>query len=261
MAKNEVAVAQAAGAVAAYDYGADSGAGFENQTSADRSIPFLAILQSNSPQVEDGGESSGDLLNTVTGEVFDGNEGVVFVPSMTEHVYVEWVPRTQGGGFVARYEADDPFVKQCEAKATQFGKAKTPDGNDIQETFYVYGAICPEGREPELAVMAFTSTKIKVYRKYFGNKLSMFRDANKKQPPLFAHSIRVSTFKDKNAKGTFYNFTLTPANGTVAESVLSPDDERCLAGKACLGLVKTGRATAAVDSQGGTAEADDNTTF
>ena len=73
------------------DFEADSGAGFEGADSQSFAIPYLIILQSNSPQVDedDGkyikGAKVGMFLNTVTGEIFDGKEGVNLVPCTSPH--------------------------------------------------------------------------------------------------------------------------------------------------------------------------------
>ncbi len=268
--KNEITEREAAGAVVAYDYSQDEGSGFENQTAADRTVPFLAVLQSNSPQVEDGPLKAGDLFNSASEETFPGADGIVFVPGITEHVFIEWIPRDQGGGFVARYELDDPFVAECRSRSKEFGKIQTPAGNNLTETFYVYGVICPEDRDPEVVVVSFTSTKIKAYRQYFGNKLGPFTLAldaqgkpvpadsddavGKVRPPIYAHSARITTFRTKNNKGAFYNFSVTPAVvledsllGPIADSLISPDDPRFVAAKACRELVSSGAATAAVE--------------
>ena len=103
MTKQEVAKTAPAGAVATYDYGGDQGAGFEDTSGSDLSVPFLGILQSNSPQVEDKdptGSEPGMLFNTVTRELVSSEDGVVFLPCHKETAYVEWVPRNKGGGFV-----------------------------------------------------------------------------------------------------------------------------------------------------------------
>lgn len=230
-AGKSVAKAQTGGAVAAYDYGDDAGAGFENQTSADVSIPFLAVLQAMSPQceAEDSPFRPGMLFNTVTEEAFKGSEGVLFVPGVTKHVVVEWKPRDQGGGIVGVHELDSEVYQEALKRSTEFGKVKSLAGNDLIETFYVYGVQVDEDGETVLGplVIAFTSTKIKKY-KAWNSKLNMF--AHKKhgmpaKPPLFAHLTRVTTVKEKNAKGDFSNFSLAPARGDVASSLLPPTND------------------------------------
>ena len=64
------------------DFEADAGAGMENVTADDLQIPFLSILQSNSPQLDESegkyidGAKAGMILNTVTNEIFDGKIGL-----------------------------------------------------------------------------------------------------------------------------------------------------------------------------------------
>lgn len=255
MAK-EVAAAKST-ELATYDYGSDGGAGFENQTSSDYSIPFITVLQQMSPQVKDPddggieGARPGMILNTVTGEIFTGKDGIEFIPALTQHTFVEWVPKDAGGGFVAVHQIDSPVVAQAKANSKEFGKLKLANGNELVETFYVYGVVSHDGIE-EMAVIAFTSTKIKVYKK-FSTTINMFTvrlpDGRKQKPPLYAHSLKITTTKEKNTKGDFFNFSISPANGNVANSLLSPSDPRFQAAKDCYDMVKGGTARASYETQ------------
>ena len=251
-------------AVVAYDYGEDANAGFENQTGEDFAIPFLSVLQALSPQVADPsdggveGARPGMLFNTVTETVFDGKDGVEIIPALTEHVFMEWVPRKQGGGFVARHEINSDIVARAKEGAPGFGKYSTsydadgqPNGNDLVETFYVYGVLVGETLEP--IVIAFTSTKISVYKR-FNTKLNMFttkQGDRKIKPPIFAHRIRVTTVKQKNNEGEFFNFAMAPAEVDIAHSLLETSDPRFLAAKGCREMVASGAARASYETQKG----------
>lgn len=229
--KKALAKAGSTAVGAVIDYGEDAGAGFENQTQADVSIPFLAVLQAMSPVCEgdDSPHRPGMLFNTVSEESVKGGEGILFVPGVTRHVVMEWKPRDQGGGIVGEHAVDSDVVKEAQQRSTEFGKLKTLGGNDLIETFYVYGVQVDEDGETVLGplVIPFTSTKIKRY-KAWNSRLNMF--AHKKhgmpgKPPLFAHLTRVTTTKEKNAKGDFHNITLAPARGDVFASLLKPDSD------------------------------------
>jgi len=247
--------------VATFDYGTDAGSGFENQTSADYSIPFIGVLQAMSPQVkpeDEGGLPNarpGMLINTVTEELYEGKKGMEFIPALTEHVFVEWVPRDLGGGFVAVHQIDSQVVSDAKKAAKDFGKYRTPAGNDLIETFYVYGIVTQDDEPGEMAVIAFTSTKIKVYKK-FNTKIGMFQiktpSGQKVRPPLFAHRVKLTVTKEKNNKGEFYNFDLNPANGTLAESLLPPNDPRLEAARSCKEMVEQGQARASHETQNAT---------
>lgn len=243
-----------AGALAApVDYGSDSGSGFENQTREDISIPFLAVIQSNSPQLQDfEGARPGMLYNTVTQQFVDGKEGVVIIPALTQHVFVEWIPRTEGGGFVAVHGIDSDVVKKAKAEAKEPFKYKVGE-NDLVETFYVYASVIGADNEAnEFAVIACKSKFIGPYKKW-NTSLNMFMvktpDGRKQRPPLFAHQVRLTTWPDKNKKGSFFNVKFTPLNGTVAASLLPPGDPRLESAKSLKELVEGGLAKAAYDSQ------------
>ena len=81
---------------------AGEGAAFD---SSEMQIPFIRVLQALSPQLNKKkpehieGASQGDLFNTVTGEFWSGEEGIVVIPCYQVTKYLEFVPREQGGGF------------------------------------------------------------------------------------------------------------------------------------------------------------------
>ena len=240
-------------AMAAYDYGDDAGSGYESQSGDDIAIPFVSVLQSNSPQCadEDSTARPGMIYNTVTEEAVSGKEGLVLIPATTQHVFVEFVPRDEGGGFVGVHQVDSPEVKQAKSSC-EFGQYKSSAGNELVETFYVYGVMeDDDGNAGGMAVLAFTSSKIKVYKRW-NTKLRMFTINNggrKIRPPLFAHRVRLTTEKEKNAKGEFFNFKLQPAEGDLQSSLIPPGDERMEAAKQCKDLIEGGEARASYETQ------------
>lgn len=234
MAKNEVAEVKNTAPAAVYDYGGDSHGGFEGTTMRDLSIPFINLLQTNSPEVEEGkieGIAAGMLLNSVTGELL--KMPVVLQPVFKEEVWVEWVPRTKGGGVVARHEPTSDIVSQViernggsrippkdsEGKRPAF-KMPNGSGNDLVETYYVYCLILDEtGSSQEgFCVLAFSSTKIKVQKDWM---TAMYMQ--KGAPPMWANRAKLSTVKDKNDAGqSYYNFYIAPFGETWRDSLINP---------------------------------------
>lgn len=230
------------------DYGEDVGAGFEGTTSRDYAIPFIAILQNGSPQVAAKIAKAavpGAVYNTVTNELWAGEEGVPFIPAMRDHCFVEWVPRDKGGGFVARHGLDSDVV--VHAKETgEFGEYKTSSGNDLVETQYVYGVL-PLVDGPTMAVVAFTSTKIKKYRAMMTKARSVqitLPDGRRINPPLYAHRFLMRTVLEANVHGQFYNWDIRWDGENAAACRLSPDDEVYQLAKACRDMVISGAAGA-----------------
>lgn len=257
MSKQAVAK-KTTGAVAGYDYGEHSGVGFEGTTPNDLSIPFLSILQSNSPQVENGdpaGAKSGMLFNTVTRELIDGEEGgVVFLPCHKEMAYVEWVPRAKGGGFVGLHLAESDEVKKAISAndGKRIGKLAIGD-NELVETYYVYGLVLNHDGSESLgfAVISFTSTKIKPFRDWVTAMYTL-----KHRPPMFANRARIRTVKQRNELGTFCNFRIDPLRATWSESLIDPVKESNLLEEAVgfRDMVVNGIARAAFETQDATGD-------
>lgn len=249
----EVMAAPAPGAVAVYDYGAHRGGGFEGTTKEDFAIPFLHLLQAQSPQVMRGkpecipGASAGQLFNSVTGEVFDGEKGIIIVPCCREYITGEWRP--DRGGLVARHDPHSPLVVEARRTAKEFGKLKSPTGNDLQDAFLLYCLTLPSAESQEAddlpIVISFSSTKIKKYKQ----AMSKWRSI-KGEPPLFAFRVLLRTVPDSNTKGDFFNFDLSPAVGSnYNESLLPPNHPVFLRGAQLAEQVNSGSVKADYNSQ------------
>lgn len=241
--------------------------GFQNQSSSDYSIPFLAVLQSNSPQVKDvehGGlkdAKPGALFNTVTQHLFKGSEGIGFVPAYTEHCYVEWIPKDKGGGLVGRYELNSEYVKQAKANNQEFGKIILSNGNELIETFYVYGmAVYPDGSTLPMTI-AFTSTKIKNYKSWMTTARSIQLKVGDRKitPPLFAHRYRIVSYLDKNKKGQeFFNFRVRYDADDAEGCRLAPSDQTFQDAAGLMKLVISGAARADYSGQRAAGDGDDD---
>jgi hypothetical protein len=247
--------------VVAEDYGQYAGAGFEGHTKEDYAVPFINVLQSNSPQVDEIKEAkAGMFINTVTNDLIPGEEGVCLIPCHTSHIYVEWKPRDSGGGFVGLHQLDSDIVKQC--RATQdFGKFKLANGNDLIETFYVYAVIAYDDGRTEQAVLAFSSTKIKAYKNWMSKARTVqviLPDGKRQNPPLFAHKYRMKSFKDRNSKGEFYNVDINfdSDDNKAPGARLSPKDELFQTAVGFGSMVKEGAVKASYETQGKTGGAE-----
>lgn len=234
-------------------YGDFEGKGFQNQTQEDIAIPFINLLQSMSPEVDadDGiaGAKPGLYFNSVTQEI---KETFQFVAAITQHVFVQWKKRDNGGGIVATHQLHDEVVKAAKKASTKFGTYETPgaDGqmDDLIETYYVFGVLVDDGAPLGMATMAFTSTKIKSYKAIMG-RLNSFQiqleDGRRINPPLFAHLLEFDVQKQKNDKGTFYVPVIRPAtDNDVKASLLDPKSLSFLMAAECEKLVDSGTAKA-----------------
>jgi len=214
-------------------YGTNAQAGFDDMDRAELAIPYIVLLQALSPQVngEDAidGAKAGCLFNTLTEEVIPGPVGLHCVPLVRQHVFVEYAAREAGGGLVARRQPGDNLVRQLRAEQGRFGKLKTPAGNELVETFYLYVGLLEDPQDTVfsgLALISFTSTKIKKYQNIITRLRSnriVLADGSTESPPLFANRIHITTVQEKNNHGTFANFKIQPSFGTLSDSLVAAD--------------------------------------
>lgn len=249
-----------------FDYGEDAvdigqvAPGFENHTSEDTSIPFIYLLQSNSPVVAEGkvpGAAAGNWYNSVTGDLYKNPDGIWFVAAATRHEFLRYTPRDKGGGFKGRYAIDSEEVAKAKSCSKKFGEYffdGDPDGDELSETFTVFGAVVDAERAIGMAVIPFKGTGIKCYK----NCMTQIRahtvniNGQKKVPPMYSHLLKFTTEFKKNNEGTFWVPKYEPALGTVGNSMIAPTDERFIMAKAVKQLLDMG--TAKVDysqAQGG----------
>jgi len=187
--------------------------GLEEMTTEDFAIPFIRVLQPLSPQVQkqDGkyvaGASAGDLYNTVTDEVYDGEKGISIVPCAYTKKYLEWIPREKGGGLV-NPNHDISILSKC-VRDEVTNRFITPDGNEIVETAQFFILVLED--EPQQAVLAFTSTQLGVARKW-STMLRMARVQNNKGvsvgAPMFAYTYKLTTNTQSNEKGSWNGYSV-----------------------------------------------------
>ncbi len=207
------APAQALTTTGGIDYGADAGdLGFGTN---DLVVPFIRILQSNSPQLARGNAKyipsarAGDFYNTVTADVFSGEDGIYVLPIAFQRSYTEWKPRDTGGGLVADYGPDASVLQRC----SQDDKKRwwTQNGTIIQEAghYYVFQLDIETGLYT-MAVMPFTSTQWKKSRTW-NTVMSgmMVKTARGMQPmPMFANVYHFTTVGESNDSGDWLGYKI-----------------------------------------------------
>ena len=183
---------------AIYDYGQDAGAGFEGAGKADFMVPMLDVLQSNSKELATNSLAEarpGWLIVRALGMMFDGKIGMPFVPVGRQRVFMRWRSRDAGGGIVAQLPEDDAMASAEKAKKP-FGKIVLENGDELVETYYLFGELLlPDEQSLRLAV-PFTSTKIVAYRGLMtkANGILLGTPGGAKIiPPLFSLRYRLTT--------------------------------------------------------------------
>jgi hypothetical protein len=258
---------------------ANAGAGVST-ASDDNILPFIVLLQDMNPEVKKRdpgyveGAEAGMYMNRATKALYAGDADTAtrtgkpqleFQHCVLTKEIVEWIPRTEGGGFVARHElrgtVEDSMRKlggRLVADPQDPNKSiwKTPDGrHDLVETRYHFGNIINDD-QPQPAVIAFKSTGhtaskawntlmlgFKIIGRDGKPALDPVTGAILSMPAYFRRYIVGSTPKENN-KGSFFVTTVTDG-GVIRDAGIRA------AGLTLLEGAKAGLIKASTDEDGG----------
>jgi hypothetical protein len=201
------------------DFAKYSGAGMESADRDSFAIPFLAIMQKGSPQVDKDDDAHvedaevGDLLLTSSSEVFKDEDGVDLVYCGYRRVFLRWADDKTGGGF----KGEMPVEVVTHERATgaireQDGKLFGSNGDLIRDTRVHYVLVVrPDGTAVQ-AVQSFSSTQIKKSKMLMTQLQSYVAKADNGSsytPPMFAHIFHAETIAESNDKGSWRGWKIT----------------------------------------------------
>jgi hypothetical protein len=189
-----------------------AGEGVGNAQATDYALPFIYLLQKLSPATDEiEGAEAGMFLNTVTRNV---TEETTIIQVDYNKCYNEWIPRDDGGGFIASHKS----LAEAEQNRQQ-GQNKKGNGpkTQIVETANHYVLeLQPDGTWMQ-AILSLTSTKLKASRTLMSRIAQVTTDIPGKglvQMPSFAKKYLVKpTGPHENEKGKFYAIEIVPIEG------------------------------------------------
>ena len=210
MAKNGNGNAALAAAEAAL---AESvGMGFEEVGKDNLQIPFISMVQTGNPQLKKNAPeyiaeaSPGDIFNSITNQVWDGDEGITVLPVYFQMKYLEWIPLDNGGGFVGELSPDSTEVKNAVwDKKNAFERLES--GNELIRTAQHWVQIVHEDGSLESAILSMKKTQIQRSKKW--NSLMFTQKHNGKLMPPWCNTYVLRTAEDSNDKGSWYSWVIT----------------------------------------------------
>ena len=180
----------------------------------DLALPFLKILGQLSPEVNkrDGkyveGAEPGMIYNSVTGELYNGVEGINVIPCFYKLEYIEWKDRGEGlGAPIAIYPSSSDILSKTKPDANY--KDRLPNGNYIEKTASHFVIIL--GDSPSTALISMKSTQLKISRKW-NSMMSGIKLKGKTglfTPASFSHIYKLKTTQMSNDKGTWFGWEVS----------------------------------------------------
>ena len=177
-------------------------------------IPFVRLLQALSPQLNKkkaeyiDGASSGDAFNNVTGQYWDGEQGLTVIPCYQTTKYLEFTPREMGGGFRGEINPNNPVLQQTTRSGS---KEILPNGNELVKSDQHFCLIVDEDGGYQPAVIDMKSTQLKVSRRW-KTQIAMQKvtlpDGRKVTPPVFATMWKLRSVEESNDQGSWSNWAV-----------------------------------------------------
>lgn len=234
----------------------DAGAGQENMTRDDYAIPRLVILQDMSPQVKKAdpkfipNADVGDIADTVAGNVWSGEEGIIVVPFSYRRTHIEWKLRTKGGGFVKDHGPDFDISQATRNEDT--GMFMLKNGNQIATVSEYFVFVVNEDGSYSPYVIGMAGSQLKKARAWntLINQLRVPTASGEGtfNPAMFYRSYLLTTVPERNEKGDWIGWKITPGENTVD----LPDGEALYyAAREFRKNVAEGRVTAAAPTETG----------
>ena len=208
-----------------------AGEGMDHIGTEDMQIPFLRIIQPLSPEINKAdpkfikGASAGDLFNTVTGTVWEGEEGVTVIPCGYTVKFLEFQPREAGGGFMGELDPNSPDI----ANTQRQGAAEIlPSGNELIRSAQHLVLLCNEDGTTQQAIVDMKKTQLKVSRRW-NTQLRMVQYKGPKgpfTPPMWGTAWKLSVVSESNDKGSWFNFAVAslPPTAVPQEAFMAAKD-------------------------------------
>ena len=207
--KNVAKKAKADMAVAEMDilFEADAGAGLENLGQEDLALPFVKLLQK--ANAEDFDAKTGDILNTVTGDVYPGAEGVLVIPCAYQRRWIEWSPIGDGQkGPVNIFSPEDKLPPHERSSEDNKEYIEGGEGNYLEDTHNHFVLVLAEGEEALSALVAMRSTGLKKSKKWNSMIASRVMQGSNGpfQPPRYSHVYRLKTVEESGQQYKGHNW-------------------------------------------------------
>lgn len=214
-----VAEAKNTAVAAPLDFSADAGAGLEGADKSSFAIPFMAVLQGLSPQLETvDGAKPGLFINTITNEL---HKELLVVPCAFQRRFIRWAPREDGGGYKGEYNPVDIETGKVLTQPNDKGQP-TIEGDLLKDTRNHFCLVQSASREWKPALISLSSTQIKKSKRWMSMIQGIeLRDAAGRPftPPSFSHVYRIRTVKEENNLGSWWGVEIA-LEGAVSDPEL-----------------------------------------
>jgi len=202
----------------------DIGGGHEEVGGQDLATPFLNILQPLSPACDKRsddyveGAEAGMFMHSINQRIFpadkdEGHEGIIVIPCHFQSRWIEWVPRSQGGGFVRQYDRNeaplgarrgDIMMYMDEQGRPWDGPTNDAPRQAVYTHLHYMLLITNEGFEP--FILSASGTGLTPGNKWNAEMRAMIPRGQAGPLPRYATAWRLHTKYRQNDKGSWFSW-------------------------------------------------------
>ena len=186
---------------------ADSGLGNKEVDQETLSIPFLKTNLSKQILEANRGAVSGDMYNTVTGEIYDRDKGVLVLPCVLQRRFIQWSPLgDEQSAPIAIYSTKEECPATERSKEDNKEYLTDGSGHYIEDTHQHYCLIIktdqngkPTGAT-DAVMIAMKSTSLKASRKWnsiISTRRKQKADGSMFIPPRFLYTYSLGTYMEE----------------------------------------------------------------
>ncbi len=195
--------------IPAINFAQDAGKGTETADRKSFAIPFLMILQGQSPELEKiDGARPGMFYNNITNELF--KEAFV-IPCAFRRRFIRWAPREDGGGYKGEFDPIDVETGKVEGMTKDQDDQRYYIGDDfLSDTRNHFVLVRSEKGGWSPAVLSLKSTQIKKSKRWMSRiqSVEMTRVENgvniSFNPASYSHVYRLRSVKEENTQGAWW---------------------------------------------------------
>ena len=193
---------------------ADSGLGNKEVNQDTLSIPFLKTNLSKQILEANRGAVSGDMFNTVTGEIYDRDKGIKVIPCVFQRRFIQWSPLgDEQSAPIAIYATKEECPVTERSKEDNKEYLTDGSGHYIEDTHQHYCLIVktddrgnPTGAT-DAVMIAMKSTSLKASRKWnsiISTRRKQKADGSMFIPPRFLYTYSLGTYMESGRKGDYF---------------------------------------------------------
>tara|TARA_R100000322_G_scaffold166740_1_gene133672 strand:- start:661 stop:1503 length:843 start_codon:yes stop_codon:yes gene_type:complete len=193
---------------------ADSGLGNKEVNQDTLSIPFLKTNLSKQILEANRGAVSGDMYNTVTGEIYDRDKGIKVIPCVFQRRFIQWSPLgDEQSAPIAIYATKEECPVTERSKEDNKEYLTDGSGHYIEDTHQHYCLIVktddrgnPTGAT-DAVMIAMKSTSLKASRKWnsiISTRRKQKADGSMFIPPRFLYTYSLGTYMESGRKGDYF---------------------------------------------------------